>query len=341
MTEDTDDLVRQLLGRSLSAETAPAAASAPDDLYFASATDAERDVERSQDLRHLRAVAEHVADDANDVCGTAASYYNLVIEFRRHDDPRSALVVARRGLRLHPTAMDLLGEALRAATDCGDYATCEELVAAADGFDQSLWSQRLFQWLIRYHCERIGALPGALERALSLAEAYERRYPFSDQAYNEHARVLIAVGRVDEAGRLLHEVIFGTKGPDANDQRKVEAPRCCLTYIDEVLSGRGDPESYREISLVARKGVQFTAQEQPGVNMGYFLYRDAEAQDALICALGGGLDGFANKERVRDALRTYRCAYRLLGDREYRHTIEKRHLILSMQSGVEDEPLEP
>ena len=341
MSDDTDALVRQLLERSLSADRAPEAAPGPDDLYFASAADAEQSVSRtSAGARYLRAVAEHVADDANGVCGGASDFFNLAVEFERHSDPRSALIVARRGLRLHPASCSLLSAALRAATECGDHDACEGLVAQARDIDEGLWSARLYLRVVQYYQDRVGELPDACECALEAARAYERRYPFEDKAYDEHACTLIAMGRVDEASALLHKVIFGTVGPDDNDQRSIAAPCCCVTYIDKILASRSDRAAYEEIIRVARKGVQFTAETQPSVNIGALLYRDAEAQDALICSYGSGHDGFANEGRVREALRTYRCAYQLCGDPDYRGTIRTRYLILSTQSGVTDEPLE-
>ncbi|MBQ4596437.1 MAG: hypothetical protein IJB14_05640, partial [Firmicutes bacterium] len=64
---------------------------------------------------------------------------------------------------------------------------------------------------------------------------------------------------------------------------------------------------YDLIIEIAKKGIQFTTQEQPSSNIGYFVYRSALARDARIVR-----DGFKNVQDIQVALREYQCAYDLL-----------------------------
>ncbi len=341
---DRDEMTREELiraiGECLEGDMEPSLPE--DDLFFVTASAAEDAISmRRHDARYLRSVAEYVADPNNEVLDSGTNFHNLAMEFRRVDDMKSALMVARRGIDLHPADTDLIGVALLSATSCGDYATCDDLIAHAEGLDRRVWSEKLYKSIIDYYLERLGdpMLPDAEDRVSGCLKDFERRYPFSDQAYKCHAQMLILLGRVDEAAQLLHRVIFGSAGPDANSREAICAPACCLIYIDDILSDKGGRAAYEEISRVARKGVQFTAEEQPSATIGYFLYRDAEAMDALICS-DEDQNAFKNEARVRDILRTYQCAYGLLAQHEtYRATIRERYLILTIRSGITDMPL--
>lgn len=316
---------------------------AEEDLFFTTAADAEKVIgNRHHDARYLRRVAEYVADPNNGVLDSATNFHNLAMEFQRAGDRKSALMVAERGIEPHPANTNLIGVALWSAAQCGDYAACDALIAHAKRLDRRVWSEKLYQSIVDYYLERLGdpELPDAENLAFACLEDFERRYPFCDLAYQRHAQMLIALGRVDEASQLLHRVIFGSTGADANSQEAICASACCLAYIDGILSNKGGRAAYEEISKVARRGVQFTAEEQPSASIGYFLYRDAEAMDALICA-DNDQNAFKNEARVRDILRTYQCAYGLLErSEEYRATIRDRCLILTIRSGITDMPLE-
>ena len=116
----------------------------------------------------------------------------------------------------------------------------------------------------------------------------------------------------------------------------IVAAQCCVTLLEKVLA---DSTDYRLIIKIAQRGIRNTTQKQPSVRIGYFVYREALAQDALICDAQDRREGFGNLEKVRDALMSYRCAYDLLDDADYRSTIERRYSILCHKSGIFDMPL--
>lgn len=293
------------------------------------------------DDAYIRRVAEYVADPENDIQDSAVNYYNLQVTLGgAADDVYSAALVARRGLELHPADVSLLSAALSSAAECGDYAYCDELLKSIKKIECAYWNERLFSAVLRYFTQRVRdpACPSAKNDALVCAEDFRARFPFSDTAVQLQAQLFIDLGRVDEATELLRAAIFGGTGPDENSRKVISAPRCCLLYIEEILSEQGDRDTYEEISRVARKGVQYTAEEQPSTSIGYFLYRDAEAMDALMCSENDS-NTFKNEARVREILSTYQCAYRLLSNEKYRHTIWERYVILTARSGITDMPL--
>lgn len=290
---------------------------------------------------YVRRVAEYVADPKNDIRDSAINYYNLVVVLSdAADDDYSAALVARRGLELHPADIDLLAVTLSSTSACGDYVYCDDLLKSIARIDRSYWSERLFSAVLRYYTRRVGDpdCSDAKQRALDCAKDFRARFPFSDTAVQLQAQLFIDLGLVDEAEEVLRATIFGGTGPDVNSRKVISAPRCCLLYIDKILSEQGDQAAYEEISRVARKGVQYTAEEQPSALIGYFLYRDAEAMDALMCSENGS-NTFKNEARVREILSTYQCAYRLLPNESYRHTIWERYVILTARSGITDMPL--
>lgn len=339
--EELDTEARAALLRSL-LEMTQDAPEDEDELFFTNASAVSEELRgRRTSARHARRVAEYVADPENRVAGTADEYFNLAGWFRGKSDYLSALMVARRGLELHPTDVDLLSAAISSATGCGRYEECEELIGRAEELGRSFWGDRLYVAILVYLRDRMGGESDTSERALACVKAYEEAFPFDEVAYNQHAEILLALGRVDEATAVLEHAISGSLGPDGNFQAKIVAPQCCLTYIDEVLSGKAGRAAYEKIIQVARKGIEYSAQERERANMGYYLYREAEAQDALICSAESEKDGFGNEARVREALKTYRCAYEMLPARydEYLRIIRKRYLLLTNRSGITDLPL--
>jgi tetratricopeptide (TPR) repeat protein len=288
--------------------------------------------------RHYRAVAAYVLDPANHVCGTPSQFFNFVTAYLSSGDFYTAAQLCRRALELYPYDVDLVAEALQAASGCGDFAQGARLVEHAGDIPKASWNWRLFLFAIEYYQTYLSACPPAerdavFERGIALAHEYQRCLPTDERAYNKEAELLLYVNRREEAQRVLERAIFGKVTLPDGTAVSLVAPQCCVTMLDDVL---GKSTDYQLIVKVARRGVRNTAQEQPSANIGYFVYREALALDAIVCDADDIREGFRNGDRVRDALVTYRCAYKLLeGRQKYRSTIEDRYAILCHKSGIE------
>lgn len=318
-----------------------------DDLCFMSVSEAEQAVDGLAGLqgggRYYRRVAAYVLDPENNVYGTASEFFNFVTSYLGKGDYHTALAVCERALSLYPYNIDLLAAALQSATGCARFDACERLLDLARRIPLKCWNWRMFVFAVDYYQAYLAAcdpteIDGVLDKALAVAREYQRCLPTDERGYNKEAELLLFANRKDEAQRVLEHAIFGRVQLENGESASLVAAQCCVTMLDNVL---GDSTDYRLIAKVAQRGVRNTAQAQPSANIGYFVYREALALDAIVCDADDVHEGFRNVERVRDVLVTYRCAYRMLQGRAvYRATIERRYSVLCHKSGIDDMPLD-
>ena len=291
---------------------------------------------------YFRKAARSVLDPGNDVFGTATEFFNYMNSYLCAGDYYTALKLSRRALELYPYNVDLISAALQAANGCAQFDTCAELLERARRIPQAIWNWRLFIFTIEYYqaylysCDP-ALIEGVLDDALAVARDYQRCLPRDERGYDKEAELLLYANRVEEAQAVLERAIFGKVTLADGTTASLVAPQCCVTMLDDVL---GDSTDYELIARVAQRGVRNTAQAQPSANIGYFMYREALALDALVCDAADERDGFRNGERVRNALVAYRCAYGMLEGRSaFRTTIERRYSVLCHKGGVPDMPL--
>ena len=112
---------------------------------------------------------------------------------------------------------------------------------------------------------------------------------------------------------------------DPNRTAKV-APKCHLRYIEEMLN-RGE---YEEVIDYANDGAAEAAQEQEGVDTGFFFYAFALAKDALWIKADKGKEN-VDKEEADKILRYYQTAYDSLDEdkNEFFKVINKRYKIIA------------
>ena len=275
----------------------------------------------------VRAVAEAI-ECSPEISGTADEFHNIIQDFFRIHDYRSAFIVAKKGLGLFPGNVDLLANAIRSAAGLADFESCDRFEETARGLGLEYWNWRIFVFLIDAYKTRIGAQTSKelrsryYERAHGIADEYLGAFPADDRAYNAKAELYLLANETAKAKAVLNRAIGAVK---TESGERILAPTCCITYLD--ILEPTDEASCNLIIKVARKGIHSTAQEQPSANIGYFLYREALALDALIAMKDDG-KGYSVEEDVKRALDCYECAYELLKDRSYARTIKERYSIL-------------
>ena len=317
------------------------------DMCFMSVSEAEQSVDglpgQHGGGRYFRDAAEYVLDPANNVYGTANEFFNFITSYLTGGDYFTALKLCQRALALYPYDADLVATAFQAASGCGRFEVCERMLEVANRIPKKCWNWRSFVFIIDYYQAFLAAcdperVDEVLEQALAVARDYQRYLPTDERGYNKEAELLLFANRKAEAQRVLEHAIFGKVLLESGEAVSLVAPQCCVTMLDKVLDESTD---YKLIAKVAQRGVRNTAQAQPSANIGYFVYREALALDAIVCDADDVREGFRNVERVRDALLAYRCAYRMLKNRRaYTSTIEKRFAILCDKSGITDIALE-
>ncbi|MBS5450773.1 MAG: hypothetical protein KHY83_08735 [Coriobacteriia bacterium] len=291
---------------------------------------------------YYRRVAAAVLGSAGEVVGSAPDFFNFAMAYDDAGDYVTELAVCKRALELYPGDVDLLARAIDAAGECGRFDEGLRLIERLEQTPKRYWNHHYpFFDTTRFYQAYVTACPrdqidDIVGKAMDMALAYQKYLPIDERGYNLEAELHLYAGRVTEARRVLQRAIFeDVQGPDGTYGSLVAA-QCCLTMLMQIL---GDSTDYDLIIKVAQRGIRNTARSQPAASVGYFVYRQALALDAIICD-ARERDGYGNPEKVREALMTYRCAYGRVTNEKYRSNIRDRYSILCHKSGILDLPLE-
>lgn len=283
-------------------------------------------------------IAEYITDPQNHVYGDANTYFNLTVLYLNMGDHYHALRICDYALGRYPYSVDLLANAIQSAGNIGEFERGHQYIESAEQIDKKYWNWRLFLFTTRFYMGELTQcgpekINETFEKALASARNCQKYLPLEERGYDKEAELHLYANDVKSAYDVLRRAIFDpVEGHDGRPQNLV-APQCCVTMLGRILD---DSHDYDLIIEIAKKGIQFTTQEQPSSNIGYFVYRSALARDARIVR-----DGFKNVQDIQVALREYQCAYDLLADRDYKRTIEQRYAVLSQnaQNPVSDLPL--
>lgn len=245
----------------------------------------------------------------------------------------SAKKICDYALEKKPYNIDLLANAIRAASAMGEFDIVWKYIEKAEQIDYKLWNWRLFLFGIHAYKEYLSAcMPGdensVWETAIKLVHKYQECFPTDERAWNAEAELQLEHNNVKEAGEILYRAIFQPVDVDG-EYKPMLARHCCVTYIDKILE---DTEDYDMIIRVAKKGIQNTAEEQPSSEIGYFIYRMAMANDAKCIK-----ENYDNEGRIEETLRLYENALQLVKEEAFTDTISKRYAIL--QQHVKDEQM--
>lgn len=269
--------------------------------------------------RQRQRLVQYVTE--NRLQGNCGLIHNFLVDLFRAGDYQQSLSLCDMALAFAPHHRDILGDAIHACSECGQFQTGMHYLEIAKEIPTDYWSQRLFIYSIDFLKTMLEAEPtdrGLFEQAMELAEEFIRVFPFDQHGYNQKAELLDTMNRRREAIQALEEAIYSTS-PDQNDRRaSLVCAQCCVTLLNLL----DDSSDYDRIIEIAEMGMKHTTQEQPSASIGFFMYRKALALDAKAHC-----DNF-RKETVNSALRFYQAAYDLNQGRDYARTIEQRYAVL-------------
>ena len=299
-------------------------------LHIASIKEAEYLIDTRMHFGHSQIgskVVAYIINPDNHVCGNPNQYHNLISSYLGLGDYYNALRLCQYALAKFPFDIDLLANAIRAASHSGESEIVDKYMADAMLIDKKYWNWRLFLFMLDAYQRKMSQchpddMDAYYDEAMDVAKAYQQYIPLDERSYNKEAELLLMANKVTEARDLLTEKF--DRGVLINgERRQLVAPQCCVTMLEKILE---DTHDYDEIIRISRRGIQDTAQEQPSSRIGYFVYRMALALDAQI--VGKNYD--VQDDTLLKALRTYQCAYTLNEDRSgYMRTIKTRYTILS------------
>lgn len=275
---------------------------------------------------------------------TPDEYHNASIDAFRRGGASGGFKVVAKGLEKFIADIDLLADAVRWAPlepedEDRPLKEINELIYAGDFYEmlkqyKQDWNWRAYDFSIDYLVDRKACTQkgdskaSTLKEALNLSDDFVKTFPDDERSYSAKTKVLLAMGKRDEAESVLDDVVMN-KG--ANGMMSVA--QCCLRYIEILLR----KARYEDATKVAKVALVGTAIPQPSARIGYFLMVIALCRDALLIQRHLDDDGYIlESNEVDSVLKIYRQALRLVGDdREYSHTIKSRIVVIQALAGTD------
>lgn len=271
--------------------------------------------------RYRRELVDFICEESNNVYGDADEFHNLIMDVFRTGDYFSGIKLCQYALRTYPYNCDILGDAIKAASDGGRFDLAEEFYSAASTMDRSIWNFRLFLYSVDYYQTRFKSNPKdrvAIERAIELAEDYMKYFPKDEHGYNQRAECYILENKREEAIQFLWRWIFEPVNRDDPSSSLITA-QCCTTLL-QILN---DSHEYNDIIKVAKRGIRNSKTVQLSSSVGYFAYRWALALDAQVAD-----NEYENERHILNALKRYQAAYDITGDMDFSNVIEQNYSLL-------------
>lgn len=264
--------------------------------------------------------------------GTPDEFHNFTTELARTGYYGRACTVLEKGIKQYSANSDLLADYLNYGIKCGMLKQCEKYYKQLDEINDQKKTWRAFDFSIDYLLflindeNREDVIIQLKQKALDLVERFKKALPTEELAYLSEYQIYEATFDKKTGLQKLQQFLN-----DEEREAKV-APKCHLKYIDEMLT----TGEYDQVVLYANDGAAEAAQEQEGVDTGYFFYALALAKDALwLKADKGKIND--DREEAETILRYYQTAYDTLDDNKtsYFKVISKRYKIISNISGVD------
>lgn len=266
--------------------------------------------------------------------GTADEFHNFVAELAAAGYYGPACCVLEDGIDQYSLNTDLLADYLIYGIKCGKQQKCEQYYQQLDEINDRKKTWRAFDFSIDYLLFLISEendeqkMAQIKQKALNMVSRFKKTLPEEELAYLSEYQIYEATFDRAEGLRQLANFLN-------NDERKAKvAPRCHLKYIDKML----EQGEYEQVILYANDGAAEAAQEQEGVDTGYFFYALALAKDALWLKTDKGKPN-VDREEAETILRYYQTAYDTLDDNKasYFKVIAKRYRIISNIAGIDQQ----
>lgn len=258
--------------------------------------------------------------------GSPNEFHNFSAELARNGYYGRACTVLEYGIETYPMNTDLLADFLNYGIKCNQLEMCSRIFNELDEIDDKRKTWRAFDFSIDYLLfliEKTNSeeeIQKFKEQALDIICRFKQSLPNNELPYLAEYQVYESTFEKRLGLKKLEEFLN-----DNNRQARV-APKCHLKYIEEMLS----MGQYEQVVLYANDGAAEAAEEQEGVDTGYFFYALALAMDALWLKADKGKTN-VDKDEAHKILKYYQTAYDTLDEDKHQFfkVISKRYKIIA------------
>ena len=248
------------------------------------------------------------SDQSASPTGTADAFHNLtVFAIKIANDYLTALEIAMAGLKLHGRNTDLLADAIRYGSNCGQTESCEQCAAQLMIIDKKEWTWRAFSFLIDYWA----ATKHPESEILSLIEEYQMAYPgredswFCEYEYykDDNSKMPLALAALDET-----------------EKQVTVCPKAWLQRADRLADDGKYKEAFKYTSKICSH-----PQSSESVNMGYVYFLRGICQLSVVMNDSDDDDMFAEHEYKENEVNAVYDSFRLaLTQSDLRDNIRKQ-----------------
>lgn len=264
--------------------------------------------------------------------GSADDFHNYATDLARFGFYGRACQVLEAGLAVHAKNTDLLADYLAYGVKCGKGKECNKYFNVLLKLSNRKQTWRSFRFSVSYLIWKMEMADSDEEvakmksEALSIVERAKKVFPKDETHYLSEYEVYEASGEKDEGLKQLEAFLR-----DPNRCAKV-APKCHLKFIDEMM----EEGEYQKVLDFACVGAAEAAQEQEGVDTGYFFYLYALALDAKWLKTDKQKE-LVDKEIADSILTFYQTAYDTLDENKvaYFDVIRKRFRMVANLSNID------
>lgn len=236
-------------------------------------------------------------NEEENLTGTATDFHNFSVRITKiTNNNRDAFYIVKEGLKIHEANTDLLADALRYGSNCGEKEECNKYYEQLMALDRTHWTWRGFSFLIDYMLEKYASGEGeniAIEDILKICEDYKKIKPDEEDAWLSEQEIYETINQPEQGIKVLKEAI-----------EKFEfCPKCWLRYADIMM----DKGKYEEAEPIIRKLKSYPKSGED-VNIGYMYYLDGICQMTKFKHTEEYENGEIDETEVRKIYRSFRLA---------------------------------
>ena len=154
-------------------------------------------------------------NEEENLTGTATDFHNFSVRITKiTNNNRDAFYIVKEGLKIHESNTDLLADALRYGSNCGEKEECNKYYEQLMALDRTHWTWRGFSFLIDYMLEKYASGEGeniAIEDILKICEDYKKIKPDEEDAWLSEQEIYETINQSEQGLKVLKEAIENFK----------------------------------------------------------------------------------------------------------------------------------